>query len=97
MWHCFIDISSLCSLIHDVLHIIFFKSPAAKPNVQFRASVDGMPDLPKWLLLEQRSPLHPAFLYGTPTVKDVGEVYLEVVTILQAIHFSLKLYKLLYR
>jgi len=51
----------------------------AKPNIQFRASVDGMPDLPKWLLLEQRSPLHPAFLYGTPTVKDVGEVYLEII------------------
>ena len=52
---------------------------ASNPNVQFRASVDGMPDLPKWLLLEQKSPLHPGFLYGTPGEKDVGEVYLEVI------------------
>ncbi|XP_065072141.1 alpha-sarcoglycan-like [Rhopilema esculentum] len=52
---------------------------AAKPNVQFRASVDGMPDLPKWLRLEQKTPTAPAFIYGTPKEQDVGEVFLEII------------------
>lgn len=52
---------------------------SAQPNIQFRASVRHMPDLPNWLRLEQSSPKKPAFLYGTPTAADVGEVFLELI------------------
>eukprot|EP00794_Sanderia_malayensis_P016974 gene16974-18685_t len=38
-----------------------------------------MPDLPSWLKLEQKSPGKPAFLYGTPQDKDIGQVFLEVI------------------
>lgn len=47
-------------------------------DYEFIASVEGMPDLPKWMHLRQLNGSQ-AFLYGTPTIS--ANLSIEVITL----------------
>uniref|UniRef100_A0A8C0GDW6 Sarcoglycan alpha n=1 Tax=Chelonoidis abingdonii TaxID=106734 RepID=A0A8C0GDW6_CHEAB len=46
--------------------------------ITFHAQLLGYPDLPRWLRYTQRGPYRTGYLYGSPTMKDVGRQLIEV-------------------
>uniref|UniRef100_A0A8C0GBW0 Sarcoglycan alpha n=1 Tax=Chelonoidis abingdonii TaxID=106734 RepID=A0A8C0GBW0_CHEAB len=53
------------------------KIPSDTP-ITFHAQLLGYPDLPRWLRYTQRGPYRTGYLYGSPTMKDVGRQLIEV-------------------
>ncbi|EDO26320.1 predicted protein, partial [Nematostella vectensis] len=47
-------------------------------EVRFTVSTKGLPDLPKWLRLEQDDSSEPAYLYGSPTTSSAKTLDLEI-------------------
>ncbi|XP_030076808.1 alpha-sarcoglycan [Microcaecilia unicolor] len=51
-------------------------SPTAP--MTFHANLEGHPDLPRWLRYTQRTPYQSGYLYGSPTLSEMGRQIIEV-------------------
>lgn len=51
----------------------------ADDEIDFIASIAGMPDLPKWMNCRHVNGSHEAYLYGTPSVNDDGDIEIEII------------------
>ncbi|XP_069760755.1 epsilon-sarcoglycan isoform X2 [Narcine bancroftii] len=49
--------------------------------ITFNTNLQGCPDRPGWLRFIQRTAYHDGILYGTPTMRDVGQKIIEVTAV----------------
>lgn len=51
--------------------------------IEFIASIQGMPDLPNWMHYRHTNGTDKAYLYGSPSINDDGDIEIEVIAINQ--------------